>query len=44
MTTTMMILIQFLFICVPTQQLKGQLQSEHEGEKGNKLTQRTKQL
>jgi hypothetical protein len=31
--------IQFLFMCVPTQQPKGQLQSEHEQRKETKHTQ-----
>jgi hypothetical protein len=35
--------IQFLFIFVPTQQPKGQLQSEHEWKEGNKHIQSTKQ-
>jgi hypothetical protein len=40
-TTTTDISIQFLFICVPTQQPKGQLRSEHEWKKVNKHTQST---
>jgi hypothetical protein len=35
-------ILQFLFICVPTQQPKGQLESEHEWMKVNKHTQSTK--
>jgi hypothetical protein len=35
--------IQFLFICVLTQQPKGQLQSEHKWKKRNKHAQNTKQ-
>jgi hypothetical protein len=38
------IILQFLFICVQTEQPKGQLQSEHEWMKINKHTQSTKQV